>query len=360
MSLSNCILWENVTGSWENNIQLYDPSSNAHKVAISHSIIGNAYPSGVWNGNIGSDEGGNLGTDPLFTDPANGDYSLFQCSPAIDAGINDSIPAGITTDLAGNPRRYNNGTVDMGAYEYQGAFVACCPTTVFVDSAATGANDGSSWADAYTDLQDAIDLVANSCPGVEIWVAKGTYFPSRDQTGNASPSDPRDKTFYINTDGTQLYGGFAGTETDKSQRVAGNETILSGDIGIAGDSTDNCYTVVCIWMDRIVAQASAPIPGSVVLRSWKAMQMGRLPLLAKEGAEAWFWMPEMASVAPPFRIVHLKTTMLKEEERCMFMDSSALAVRKSLTAYFRTMRPVILVGLSIFLQALPMPSMTLG
>jgi hypothetical protein len=147
-------------------------------------------------------------------------------------------------DLAGDPRRYNNGTVDMGAYEYQGAFVACCPTTVFVDSAATGANDGTSWADAYTDLQDAIDLVANSCPGVEIWVAKGTYFPSRDQTGNASPSDPRDKTFYINTDGTQLYGGFAGTETDKSQRVAGNETILSGDIGIAGDSTDNCYTVM--------------------------------------------------------------------------------------------------------------------
>jgi hypothetical protein len=239
--------------------------TRTYKVAISHSIIENAYPSGVWDSDIGTDEGGNLDADPLFTDPANGDLTLQQCSPSIEAGDQKSSKSAnsTTTDLAGNPRFYNNGTIDMGAYEYQGAFVACCPTTVFVDSAATGANDGSSWADAYTDLQDAIDLVANSCPGVEIWVAKGTYFPSRDQTGNASPSDPRDKTFYINTDGTQLYGGFAGTETDKSQRVAGNETILSGDFNdddvVTGSgstlsitrNSENAYHVV--YMDGTTA-----------------------------------------------------------------------------------------------------------
>jgi hypothetical protein len=265
VSFSNCILWENAAGSQEDNIHIFFSSSNAHKIAISHSLIGNAYPSGVWDSDIGTDEGGNLDADPLFTDPANGDLTLQQCSPSIEAGDQKSSKSAnsTTTDLAGNPRFYNNGTIDMGAYEYQGAFVACCPTTVFVDSAATGANDGSSWADAYTDLQDAIDLVANSCPGVEIWVAKGTYFPSRDQTGNASPSDPRDKTFYINTDGTQLYGGFAGTETDKSQRVAGNETILSGDFNdddvVTGSgstlsitrNSENAYHVV--YMDGTTA-----------------------------------------------------------------------------------------------------------
>ena len=42
----------------------------------------------------------------------------------------------------------------------------------FVDADATGANDGSTWADAFADLRDAL---AASTPGDEIWVAEGTY-----------------------------------------------------------------------------------------------------------------------------------------------------------------------------------------
>jgi hypothetical protein len=102
-------------------------------------------------------------------------------------------------------------------------------------------NNGTSWGTAFQTVQKAIEMAGN---GDEIWVAAGTYKPTKDKSGNASPSDPRDKTFYIDTDGVWLYGGFAGTETALSQRVAGNETILSGDIGTAGDSTDNCYTVM--------------------------------------------------------------------------------------------------------------------
>lgn len=46
---------------------------------------------------------------------------LAPCSPAINAGTNSASGlTGITTDLAGNPRRYGNGIVDMGAYEFQG------------------------------------------------------------------------------------------------------------------------------------------------------------------------------------------------------------------------------------------------
>ena len=56
---------------------------------------------------------------PGFVNAAQGEYRLAVGSPAIDAGSNDLIPSGITTDFDGNARIYG-GTVDIGAYEYQG------------------------------------------------------------------------------------------------------------------------------------------------------------------------------------------------------------------------------------------------
>lgn len=96
----------------------------------------------------------------------------------------------------------------------------------YVNKAATGANNGTSWANAYTDLQPAIDAAT---VGNEIWVAAGTYLPTKDHTGNSSPTNPRDKNFHLDTD-MKIYGGFAGTETLLSQRdPVANVTILSGD-----------------------------------------------------------------------------------------------------------------------------------
>ena len=104
---------------------------------------------------------------------------------------------------------------------------------VYVDTAAGGANDGTSWSDAYNDLQTAL---ASSTVGDQIWVAAGTYYPTSTTTRNIR---------FDLVEGVELYGGFNGTETLLSQRnVAQNVTTLSGEIGTASDPTDNSFIVV--------------------------------------------------------------------------------------------------------------------
>ena len=105
---------------------------------------------------------------------------------------------------------------------------------LFVDCDATdGANDGSSWADAFTDLQSAL---ARRKTGAEIWVAEGVYKPTK---GTA-----RDVPFLMVTN-VAVYGGFSGTETARSQRNwIAHRTILSGEIGDPSKTADNAAMLV--------------------------------------------------------------------------------------------------------------------
>ena len=105
--------------------------------------------------------------------------------------------------------------------------------TIFVRSNASGANNGTSWTDAYTSLQAALASAGSSD---EIWVTAGTY----------KPTATTDRTLsFALKNGVGVYGGFAGAETLRSQRSpAANVTILSGDIGAIGTATDNSYHVV--------------------------------------------------------------------------------------------------------------------
>ncbi len=98
---------------------------------------------------------------------------------------------------------------------------------------ASGANNGTSWMNAYTDLQSALSVAS---VGDEIWVAKGTYKPTTGVDRTVS---------FTLKNGVTIYGGFAGTETLNTQRnPSTNVAILSGDIGVGSDNGDNSYHVV--------------------------------------------------------------------------------------------------------------------
>jgi hypothetical protein len=113
--------------------------------------------------------------------------------------------------------------------------VTPAPTKVFVDLDATGNNDGTSWADAFTDLQDGIVAAENSSIADTVWVAEGTYKPT-------SGTD-RNQRFDITGNGVKIFGGFNGTETSFGQRdVQSNPTIISGDLSDNDNPNDVTYT----------------------------------------------------------------------------------------------------------------------
>ncbi len=184
---------------------------------------------------------------PKLVKQTRGDLRILGISPCIDAGNNDDNT--LSGDIRGK-ERIQNGTIDMGAYEWTSGTDALVNGITYVDaSRSDGGNNGSSWVDAYTSLQSALDA-SDVNP---IWVARGIYRPSSDH-GSGDGSDARLYHFEMKRD-VPLYGGFAGTETaldERSNYGPGgiNATILSGDVGIPGSNVDNCYNVLSIFGEQ--------------------------------------------------------------------------------------------------------------
>ncbi len=130
--------------------------------------------------------------------------------------------------------RYVSASERPGTDWFFRTYAAVEPRIMYVDDDAAGANDGSSWEDAYVHLQDALADANSVEKPVEIRVAQGIYRP--DQGANQILGD-REATFKL-INGITLKGGFASLiKPDPNARdIDEYETILSGDL--AGNDID--------------------------------------------------------------------------------------------------------------------------
>jgi hypothetical protein len=209
-AITNTICWGNTAPS---GAQI---GNNSSTPSVSDSVVQDGCPAGS-----------TCTTTPITADPklgTLGNYGgwtqtipLQAGSSAINAGNADYCPA---TDQRGEARA---GRCDIGAYEFQPVVFA----------AAGGKTSGT--CDSWTNACELRYALTSTVSGWDIWVAAGTYKPTA--------GTDRGATFQLKS-GVALYGGFAGTEVVRTERnAAANVTILSGEIGVAGNS-DNSYHVV--------------------------------------------------------------------------------------------------------------------
>jgi alpha-tubulin suppressor-like RCC1 family protein len=292
-AVTNCIIWGSGSGIVNNN----------STPTVTFSIVQGGY--------AGT---GNLSQDPLFIDAANDDLRLQACSPGIDAGDNNAVPMGITTDLDGNPRIFNNGTVDMGAYELQSTITpvsaSCQNQTVILDMNGNGSlpasaiNDNSSGYGVLTfevenastlnfdcsDIgQNAVTLtVTDECGQSSTCSATVTVSDTEAPTANCPASTP---TVVLNGNGTGTLAANAlavgnstdncGTPTETSPElivgcadVGTTTVVLTATDGASNSSTANCTVnivdteapvAICPTLPDIIIDASgfATLPANI-------------------------------------------------------------------------------------------------
>lgn len=121
------------------------------------------------------------------------------------------------------------------------------PPVLYVDSAALGASTGLSWIDAFTDLQDAINVNDSCGGGYEVWVAKGTYFPSKENDPRGIIPGLEDRSFVLKKP-IKVIGGFSSGDTSITARnLELNRTILEA----ALPSLDTVYNILEMQSDSV-------------------------------------------------------------------------------------------------------------
>jgi hypothetical protein len=241
------------------HIQTCSPAVNkgTNTGAPTTDLFGNTRPYNSGVADMGVHELQAAQPTPTITCPANQTgttpYTLADFTSITTASGGCGIVSLSQSPAIGTNLAVGMHTITMTATDALGTTATCaftvtvnsnCPATStiwYVNPSAASGGNGASWACGFQNVQDAINAASS---GHEVWVKAGTYFPTKDPSGNASPADPRDKTFYMKN-GVAVYGGFAGTETLRSQRNwTTNPTILSADLGTANDLADNAYHVV--------------------------------------------------------------------------------------------------------------------
>ncbi len=209
--------------------------------------------------------------DP-FTDINNGDYTLVKGSKAINAGLDDAAELGdiVLPDYdAAYDTRIQDCTVDIGAYEFNGAY-SISPTTGTADDGVTptasffvtgpghGTASAANAANAacMQKLQKVLDAAGRykfDHPNTQVIVklarvAGGGYAPSRSSITDLHDlelENPRTYTLMVPR-GVEVWGGY--TEDFTTRDVIANQTKLTGAYTADGQNV-NCYHVVTFTND---------------------------------------------------------------------------------------------------------------
>lgn len=186
---------------------------------------------------------GNIDSDPFYADADGADNTfgtlddnlrLTRDTAAADVG--DNTANSETTDLDGNARKvdyYCQGDdvtdiIDMGAYELHSGII-------YADASAGGDDTGTSWTNAYPDLQSAFTAARGDATYCEIRVGQGTYKPN--SCVDCAGIDREDAFELINN--VTILGGYqgnSGTGDPGERNVDTYETILSGSLATGYNS----------------------------------------------------------------------------------------------------------------------------
>lgn len=187
--------------SWNNGMQSLPDGNNNKNIAA-----------GTDNTDI--KQGPNF-IDPDNTDIYSRDYRIRPSMTLLNQGGNDNytytthvVALDNEKDLANNARLVD-GTIDVGAYEYEAAL----QPIIYVKADLTGDLDGNSWATALNDLQGAIDLA-------------GIYAATHDEEKGyvfVHSNYNNDGNIRVQLDNTYVYG----TMNDETSTYTETENIVS-------------------------------------------------------------------------------------------------------------------------------------
>lgn len=261
-AIQGTVLWNN-TGEngkdiygmtdvpYEHGYESVIPELPGRVYPVNYSAIEGQWVEGQFNINLSPENEGS-GLSPAFVNPVsgnmlNGGWKLKSNSALIDKGLNNVVmKVGIPEllqhyalaekDMGGNKRIHTyfsssrGDYMDIGAYESNEDIRLNSDkyNRLYVTRAARGKMDGSSWKNATSDIQSALDYFKNSTRRGEVWVQGGySYVPLR--LINDSETDARAASFVLNPN-VDLYGGFMGdtvndpvggrvSESELSQRL---------------------------------------------------------------------------------------------------------------------------------------------
>ncbi len=157
-----------------------------------------------------------------------------------NSGRNRSAENVRDTDLLGHPRRVK--FPDIGAYEFfdENDY----RSVLYVNPNATGLNNGFTWTDAFTTIEEALNQARNYVVDA-IWIAEGTYVRSPENTNTSSFTATYDLAFR-SEDSLSIYGGFpnTGNPSLSDRDWTNHPTILSAEAGVPDSLGDNYGTIL--------------------------------------------------------------------------------------------------------------------